>query len=222
MLEAIFVSGVDEIKISGLTQWDRGQMVQIICPDLPSAFQVHFAKRKEKTTVVVQAEGADNVATVAIPDILLQEPFDLYAYLYFDEGLVGETVKTIRFPIKARQKPDDYVIDLPQEQPTETEKIVMKLMDDYVDEVADQVADGMQVKAVTLEPNQAATVQKEVVGNAAILTFGIPKGEQGESGMPDCTAADNGKVLGVVGGQVAWVKPSYPVVTQNGTVLNIK
>lgn len=133
MLEAIFISGVDEIKVSGLTQWDRGQVVQITCPDLPSAFQVHFAKRKRKKTIDVQAESADNVATVAIPDELLQEPFDLYAYLYFDEGLIGETVKTIRMPIKPRVKPDDYVIDLPQEQATDAEKLIQKMMDEYVE-----------------------------------------------------------------------------------------
>jgi Mg/Co/Ni transporter MgtE len=44
----------------------------------------------------------------------------------------------------------------------------------------------------------------------------------GKSSMTLFVVDDNGKVLGVVGGQVAWVKPSYPVVTQNGTVLNIK
>lgn len=198
MLEAIFISGIDEIKISGLTQWDRGQMVQIICPDLPSAFQVHFAKRKEKTTVVVQAESSGNAAIVAIPDILLQEPFDLYAYLYFDEGLTGETVKTIRFPIKPRQKPDDYVIDLPQEQLTDAEKIIIEMMDDYVDEVADHIVEEMQVEVEILEDEIPAYVNKEVDNGVTKLVFGIP--------MPEATVeAENAAAAAVRSAEMASV-----------------
>lgn len=150
MLEAIFLSGINEIKVSGLYQWDRGQMLQITCPDLPSAFQVHFAKRKSATSIDVQAESADNVATVAIPDELLQDRFDLYAYLYFDEGVIGETVKTIRMPIKPRAKPDDYVVDLPQEQKTDAEKLIEKMLAEYVE---------AEVGAVTSASESAAAAQ---------------------------------------------------------------
>lgn len=34
MLEAVFLEGVDEIKVSGLTQWDRGQVISITYPGL--------------------------------------------------------------------------------------------------------------------------------------------------------------------------------------------
>ncbi len=43
MLEAIFTSGIDEITVSGLTQWDRGQIISVTCPDITELFQVHFA-----------------------------------------------------------------------------------------------------------------------------------------------------------------------------------
>lgn len=174
MLEAIFISGVDEIKVSGLYQWDRGQVLRITCPNLPAAFQVHFAKRKSKTSISVQAKSIDNVAVVAIPDALLQERFDLYAFLYFDEGVIGETVKTIRMPIKARVKPDDYVIDLPQEQATDAEKIVMKLMDEYIGKELDAAMSALDSAekaeaAALLAENAAADARAaaETVGNAA-------------------------------------------------------
>ncbi len=161
MLEAIFVSGVNEIKVSGLFQWDRGQMLRITCPDLPAAFQVHFAKRKSKTTIDVQAESAGNVATVAIPDVLLQDYFDLYAYLYFDEGVIGETVKTIRMPIKARVKPDDYVIDLPQEQQTDAEKLIEKMLDEYVEAEVGAVASASESAAAAEAAKAGAEKAKE-------------------------------------------------------------
>lgn len=64
-------------------------------------------------------------------------------------------------------------------------------------------------------------------------TFDVMDGEDGQdgqdgqdgadgNGVPTVSAADNGKVLGVVNGQIALVTPSYPVVTQNGTVLTIE
>lgn len=55
-------------------------------------------------------------------------------------------------------------------------------------------------------------------------TFDVMDGEDGQdgNGVPTVSAADNGKVLGVVNGQIALVTPSYPVITQNGTVLRIE
>ena len=67
MLEALFVSGINEIKVSGLYQWDRGQMLQITCPDLPDEFQVHFAKRQSETSVDVQVTGVNNCLLYTSP-----------------------------------------------------------------------------------------------------------------------------------------------------------
>lgn len=139
MLEAVFTTGVSEITVTGLTQWDRGQTMQIACPNLPSAFQVHFANRKSKKAVVVQATGENNVATVVIPDVMLQQPFELFAYLYFDENLIGETTKTVRMPVERRKKPDDYVSELTPQQATDAEKVIMKLMNTYSTKVAQDV-----------------------------------------------------------------------------------
>lgn len=145
MLEAVFTANVDEIKVSGLTQWDRGQMLQITCPDLPAAFQVHFTNRARAKAIPVHAVGADNVTTVAIPDEILREPFEVLVHLYFtegDAGLIGETVRTIRMPITPRAQPEDYVADLTQEQQTEAEILVEKLLDDYATQAANAAAKG--------------------------------------------------------------------------------
>lgn len=40
--------------------------------------------------------------------------------------------------------------------------------------------------------------------------------------LPTVTAADNGKVLGVVDGVIGLVTPKYPIITQNGTILTIE
>lgn len=145
MLDAVFTASVDEIKVSGLTQWDRGQMLKITCPDLPADFQVHFTNRAREKAIPVQAAGADNTATVAIPDEILREPFEVLAHLYFtegDAGLIGETVKTVRLPITPRAQPEDYVLDLPQEQLTDAEQIIDKMMDTYATQAAKAATKG--------------------------------------------------------------------------------
>ena len=127
MLEAVLTANVDEIKVSGLTQWDRGQMLKIVCPDLPAAFQVHFTNRARVKAIPVQAAGAADTAIIAIPDEILREPFEVLAHLYFtegDAGLIGETVKTVRLPITSRAQPEDYVVDLTQEQQTAAERML--------------------------------------------------------------------------------------------------
>lgn len=56
------------------------------------------------------------------------------------------------------------------------------------------------------------------------VNFDVMNGKDGKDGegLPAVSVADNGKVLGVVNGQVALVTPKYPVVTQNGSILTIE
>ena len=106
MLEAIFTKGVDEIEVSGLTQWDRGQKLNITADDLPSIYQVHFAFKGAKKALIVQVL---NNEAAGIPDELLTQPRDLVAYVYFiGEDGSGETVRTINLPVTPREKPEDY------------------------------------------------------------------------------------------------------------------
>lgn len=187
MLEAIFTSGIDEITVVGLYQWDRGQQVKIACPDLPSAFQVHFANRKSKKALVIQAEGSNNVATVTIPDEILREPFEVFAYLYFDESLTGETAKTIRMPIEKRRKPDDYIIVLPEEQATDAEKIVIKLMDEYVEKELGAAASASEsaaaAEAAALVATSAA-IRQPIIQNGTWWTWDASLEEYVDSGNP--------------------------------------
>lgn len=161
MLEAVFITGVDEITVTGLAQWDRGQVLKITYPSIPPTFQVHFANKNSEKAMVIQAESEDNTATVAIPDELLRESLELFAWLYFDESLTGETAGTVRMPVKARTKPDDYVIELPQEQATAAEKIVMKLMDEYTTSAAESAA------AAQASAEAAKAAKTEAVNAAA-------------------------------------------------------
>lgn len=121
MLEAIFTAGINEIKVSGLTQWDRGQKITVNCPDITELYQVHFAFKGGTEALVVNA--ADTV--FAIPDELLMQPRDLIAYVYAiaSDGS-GETVKTIHLPVVPRAKPEDYTSELTPSQMEQLEALL--------------------------------------------------------------------------------------------------
>lgn len=111
MLKAVFSDGIDEITITGLTQWDTGQKLEITLADLPTNFEVHFAQyRRSEIAYVVKATSNGGVATVSIPNKILQvasKSACAWIYIPSDDG--HETIKTINLPIKERARPADYV-----------------------------------------------------------------------------------------------------------------
>lgn len=125
MLEAIFPAGVDEIEVNGLTQWDKGQILRVSFPDMPTIYQVHFTFRGGKEALIVHVLDGAASNDVEIPNELLMQPHDLIAYVYlFDSEGAGETVKTVYLPLVRRAKPEDYASEI---TPTQAEKIDMML-----------------------------------------------------------------------------------------------
>ncbi len=111
MLKAVFIDGIDEITVNGLTQWDTGQKLEITLDDLPTNFQVHFAQyKRSEIAYVVEATSNGGVAIVKIPNKILQvasKSACAWIYIPSDDG--HETIKTINLPIQERARPADYV-----------------------------------------------------------------------------------------------------------------
>lgn len=85
-----------------LYQYDYGQILVLNGIELPSAYEVHFANSINSGTSITQIGNADGVS---IPDELLTNPFDIYAWLYLHAGEDdGETVLVITIPVKQRAK----------------------------------------------------------------------------------------------------------------------
>lgn len=85
-----------------LYQYDYGQILVLNGIELPSAYEVHFANSINSGTSITQIGNADGVS---IPDELLKNPFDIYAWLYLHTGEDdGETVLVITIPVKQRAK----------------------------------------------------------------------------------------------------------------------
>ncbi len=195
----------DNCTIDSLYQWDRNQELVISGLELTSAPEVHFARDQDKLAIVRQATlDADGAIRVEVPNNLLQKKHRINAYVYTREGEAAQTVCRIVIPVIGRAKPADW---------------------EGEDEVEVYSLDALGVEVFTLDAEEEATVEKVLNGDGSwTLRFSIPRGADGEdgNGVPAVSAADNGKVLGVVDGKVALVTPSYPVVTQNGTKLSIE
>ncbi len=107
MLNVIFKTGIDEITVPGLTQWDKGRTLEISMPDAPDTYQVHFAHKGAKEAYVLEAsDGKANV-----PNIILTQRKDVTAWIYIVGDGTGETIRKINLPVTPRTKPADYVYE---------------------------------------------------------------------------------------------------------------
>lgn len=93
----------NEITVSGLWQYDFGQILEINGLDIPDGTSIHFAQ--EGKTI----EGTVRNKQVVIPDYFLQFYYDIYVYIYIKTETEGKTIARIIVKINTRKRPPDYV-----------------------------------------------------------------------------------------------------------------
>lgn len=127
-----FTSGTTAKTITGLFQWNFGQILQIKGLDLPSAVEVHFALRRSGEAIRRIGVTKDGVTEVEIPDVLFKtmmtSDYDIYAYVYVSDEEYGSTTHEIVMKVKSRPMPDDIQNDF-----DEIMKAVKTLADGKVD-----------------------------------------------------------------------------------------
>ena len=95
--------------ITNLTQWDVNQSLTIKNTGLTSAPLFHFCNKNSKEALVVKSTLKDDVVTVQVPNILLQEGIPIMVYLYAYSSLTsGKTLATAKIPVRPRPRPSDY------------------------------------------------------------------------------------------------------------------
>ena len=104
-----------------LWQWDLDR--QIAVSD-STVTEVHFCNKTDDCSLVVKV--VDGIAN--IPNILLQQPFDIRVYAY----CACYTKVEATFKVKARTQPSDYVY-------TETETLQYSTLGNRIDELQEQV-----------------------------------------------------------------------------------
>lgn len=104
-IKAIFPAGVTALTVNGLHQWDYGQQLEIVAPDLPAMVEVHFACLGMQSAEVRTCSAVSGTLLAAIPDLCLEQTAPIIAWVYAINGAEGATVKTITLPIIPRVKP---------------------------------------------------------------------------------------------------------------------
>ena len=116
MIKEVNLENRDFAVISGFIQWDKGQMLKITGIDLPEGTEIHFSlQEKGGTAAVKEPVKVEDGYEVKIPQFIFEgdatEDYHAYAFIYQEEGDVGETTHKIKMHITARPRHDGYVYD---------------------------------------------------------------------------------------------------------------
>ena len=111
MIVAEFQDDIVNLQTEKLFQWDVNQVIKITGIEFgTNTVEVHFCNKKSTSAIVVNSTSPTNGYVLAtIPNSLLNEPYNIVAYVYQSEGSTRGTTNTIAIPIVARPKPNDYV-----------------------------------------------------------------------------------------------------------------
>ena len=91
-----------------LYQWDLNQELQFVDTDISVAPVIHFCNRKSKESLLVQSTLTEGIITCPVPNVLLQDPFDIVAYIVSMEAQKATTLFKMLIPVNRRLKPSDY------------------------------------------------------------------------------------------------------------------
>lgn len=158
-----------------LFQWDINR--QIIVSDA-SIDAVHYSNRTDNFSLVVEVKEENGLRVADIPNILLQESWDINVYGYCNGYY---TKQAARIKVNPRTKPESYVY-------TETEVLnyntVMEKINRVENNIGEAVNDYLIKNPVVVDlSNYYTKSQVDAAIDAVELTPG-PQGPQGPQGAP--------------------------------------
>lgn len=145
-------------------QYDYGQILRLQEKNLPKAVEVHFSLNETGGDAITKVGvTTDGVAEVQVPDELLENgdttfTYNIYAFVYIEDGTSGSTEYRIKIPVQARPKPSDHVT--PDNTDTDPFGDVVKAVND-----AAERAKTSERKAKSSEDAAAESAQK--IANSA-------------------------------------------------------
>ena len=111
-----FFGGSKHYRTAHRYQWDKGQVLVFHDVPLPTAYRVDFSTDPLSGTAVSMLGGEDGVQ---IPDSLLEQGKNIYAWVVVSDGDGERTVYVAEIPVRRRPKPQDA-------EPTEQEKSIIQ------------------------------------------------------------------------------------------------
>ena len=106
--------------VSGLYQYDKGQILRITGLNLPQIVEIDFALEETGSIAKREVGTTENgITEVQIPNYFLINndigiDYTIYAFVYITNNEVGETVKVIKLQVKSRSKPEN--VEIPEDK----------------------------------------------------------------------------------------------------------
>lgn len=144
-------------RVTGLWQWDYGQVLRIQGLNLPKAVEIHFSLQESGGEAKKRVGFTkDGVTDVVIPESMLENEeslgnYDIYAFIYLTDDTSGQTEYKICMPVKARPKPEAF--DKPEDGEIFREAIKA------VNDAADRAESAEQQSAQHAEQTRQDTIK---------------------------------------------------------------
>lgn len=167
------------------TQWDKGQV--LIVDECPEGTQIHFTNTKSELAYVLET---DENLEVQVPDVLLQEPYPVTAWVYRINGTNYYTESRREFQVIKRARPESYIYTPEEEHYWETKVDKAWGAENYgkflmVDE--DGIVGLSSVREFTIS-DKFFTFVKYVPSNEWIITHNLEK-------YPSVTVVDSADTI---------------------------
>lgn len=156
-------------RVTGLWQWDYGQVLRIQGLNLPKAVEIHFSLQESGGEAKKRVGFTkDGVTDVVIPESMLEneeaiDDYNAYAFVYLTDDASGQTEYKICMPVKARPKPEAF--DKPEDGEIFREAI--KAVNDAADRAEEserQIGEyAEQTKADAIKTGEDRTAIAEMV-----------------------------------------------------------
>ena len=90
-------------------QWDSN--IYVILPKAKMGEEIHFAHRKDKKALVVNAIEIDSIIVAEVPNLLLQRAGFIQVYHFISDRKGNRTINRDDLKVLEREKPDDYLYE---------------------------------------------------------------------------------------------------------------
>lgn len=118
-----------------LYQWDTGRVVQIDPNSGYDIHEVHFATKKMDFAYVAKTYEENGNTYCKIPNILLQQHYDIYCYEVRENDEGEESTSTTIFKVIKRNRPLDYIYTDPEKYTYKEIENRLKTLEDALNDV---------------------------------------------------------------------------------------
>lgn len=118
-----------------LYQWDTGRVVFITPDNGYIVHEVHFTTKKMEFAYVVKTYVENGGTYCAIPNVILQQYYDIICYEVRENDDGEESVSSTKFDVIKRNRPEDYIYTEPEKYTYKELENRVKILEDNFEDV---------------------------------------------------------------------------------------